>query len=102
MTKHEVLKLMQEVAREHGYNLSLEKLNDFLKIFDESYVRIGDELEFGETAYVGVVAVEKKKVEPREGTNILKGVETHWSKPARSKVQLKARPSFLKENEKEI
>ncbi|MDY4127624.1 hypothetical protein [Peptostreptococcus porci] len=102
MNKNMVLKTLQEVAKEHGFEITLMEADELIKVFTETYVAIGEEIEVGDKANVGAVVVEKKQTKPRKGTSTLGDKEVDWEVPAKIIIDLKAKTSFKKEHEIEI
>ena len=102
MNKNLVLKEMQSIAKEAGYDLTLAECEDFLKIMESTYATVGEKLEPGENANVGCIRVEKKETKERRGTSELNGKITEWVKPPSILIDLKAKASFKKEHITEI
>lgn len=102
MLKNDVLKVMQSIAKKKGYELTLQEVDEFLKIIEETYATVGEQLMPKESCNVGCIKVEKKEVKPRNGKSELNGKETTWSKPGLIKINLKAKDSFKKKHTTEI
>lgn len=102
MNKQEVMKEIQTIAKEHDFELTLKDVDELIKIFNETYVAIGEKLEEGTSANVGVVTVQKKRVAARSGVSKLGEEEKAWSTPEKIKIDLRAKASFVKANEQEI
>lgn len=120
MNKKDVIKVIQEIAKEYELvvpkkmelvegrelytigDLTQDDVDTLLKIFEDTFVALGEKLEIGESANVGVVKVTKKKVKERSGVSKLSEDEVEWTIPAKEKIVLAAKASFIKENEKEL
>lgn len=102
MNKTNVIKTIQEVAGEHDFKFTQEDINELLKIFEESYVKLAEELELGESVHVGCVKLSKKKMAKRQGTSKLGDKEVVWETPEKVKIVLSTKKSFEKEHEVEI
>lgn len=102
MNKTNVIKTIQEVAVEHDFKFTQEDINELLKIFEESYVKLAEELEVGESVNVGCVKLSKKKVAKRQGTSKLGNQEVTWKTPEKIKLILSTKKSFEKEHEQEL
>lgn len=102
MNKNEVLKVVKAIAKEHEFDCTLEDCNELIKIFTDVYTAVGEKLEVGQSANVGAVKVVKKEVAAKEGVSKLGEKEVHWKTNPKIKIDLKAKTSFIKENEKEI
>ena len=102
LTKNDILKLLQGVAEEHGFKMTLQECDEMLKVFEETYAKAGEQLEPKQSCNVGCVKVEKKEVKPRNGKSELNGNKIEWSKPGLIKISLKSKASFVKEHEIEV
>lgn len=102
LTKNDILKLLQGVADEHGFKMTLQECDEMLKVFEETYAKAGEQLEPKQSCNVGCIKVEKKEIKPRSGKSKLNGEETIWSNPGFIKINLKAKDSFKKEHTTEI
>lgn len=102
LNKNDVVKTIQEVAEKYDFKFLQKEVDTLIKIFNDTYVELGEKLEVGENVLVGVVKVSKKETKEQSGVSKLHGTETEWTVPAKEKIVLGAKTSFIKENEKEI
>lgn len=102
MNKTDVIKTIQSVSKEHGFDFTQKDVDTLLKIFEDTFVALGEKLEIGESVNVGVVKVSKKQTKERSGVSRLSEDKVEWTIPAKEKIVLAAKASFIKENEKEI
>lgn len=102
MNKVTVIKTIQGVAKEFGFDLTQDNVDDLLKIFTKTYEVLGEELEIGESVNVGCVKLSKKKVAKRQGTSKLGNQEVTWKTPEKIKLILSTKKSFEKEHEQEL
>ena len=100
ITKNDVLKTIQKVAKAHDFDLSLKEVDEILTILEESIVEVGNALEVGESANVACIKVAKKETKKRKGVSKLSDQEVEWEVPGKIKIVLSAKKSFEKENEK--
>ena len=100
MNKTEVVRLMQEIAKEKGIDVTQNEVKTLMEIFDETIAKVGETLEIGDSVNLGVVKVCKKKVAARSGVSKLEeGKEVPWKTPEKIKIVLSAKKSFEKETE---
>lgn len=93
MKKVEVIKLVQEKAREHGLELTQKDVGLFFDTIDDVVVEVFNQ---DEKATIGnSIKVEVKEYAARSGVTHLEGVEdTEWSTPACKKINIKVVKSF--------
>ncbi|WP_312286782.1 hypothetical protein [Terrisporobacter sp.] len=102
MNKTDVIKTIQGVSKEFGFDLTQDNVDDLLKIFAKSYEVLGEELEIGDSVNVGVTVLTKKKTKARSGVSKLGEQEMSWSVPEKIKLVISTKKSFEKEHEQEI
>lgn len=102
MNKNTVIKTIQGVSKEFGFELTQDNVDDLLKIFTKSYEVLGEELEVGESVNVGATVLTKKKTKARSGVSKLAEQEIQWSVPEKVKLIISTKKSFEKEHEVEI
>lgn len=93
MKKVEVIKLVQEKAREHGLELTQKDVGLFFDTIDDVVVEVFNQ---GEKATIGnSIKIDVKEYAARSGVTHLEGVEdTEWSTPACKKINIKVVKSF--------
>lgn len=93
MKKVEVIKLVQEKAREHGLELTQKDVGLFFDTIDDVVVEVFNQ---GEKANIGnSIKIDVKEYAARSGVTHLEGVEdTEWSTPACKKINIKVVKSF--------
>lgn len=93
MKKVEVIKLVQEKAREHGLDLTQKDVSAIFDALDDVIVEVFNQ---DEKATIGnAIKVESKKCAARSGRTNLEGVEeVEWSTPACKKINIKVVKSF--------
>lgn len=102
MNKNTVIKTIQGVSKEFGFELTQDNVDDLLKIFAKSYEVLGEELEISESVNVGATVLTKKKTKARSGVSKLGEQEINWSVPPKIKLVISTKKSFEKEHEQEI
>lgn len=102
MNKTTVIKTIQSVAKEFGFDLTQDNVDDLLKIFTKTYEVLGEELEIGESVNVGATVLTKKKTKARSGVSKLGEQEINWSVPEKVKLVISTKKSFEREHEVEI
>ena len=102
MNKNTVIKTIQSVAKEFGFDLTQDNVDDLLKIFTKTYETLGEELEIGESVNVGATVLTKKKTKARSGVSKLGEQEIEWSVPEKVKLVIGTKKSFEKDHEVEI
>lgn len=102
MNKNTVIKTIQGVSKEFGFELTQDNVDDLLKIFAKSYEVLGEELEINESVNVGATVLTKKKTKARSGVSKLGEQEIEWSVPEKIKLVISTKKSFEKEHEQEI
>lgn len=106
MLKGDILKTFQKIAKEEGYDLSLEKVEELIKVFDDTIIDIAGRLEKKEngkydTANLGCVVITNKERDARKSdTCELTG--KGWSTPAKKIMSLKLKKSVEKDTSVEI
>lgn len=93
MKKNEVVKLLQEIAKSHGLELTKNDIFAILDSIDDLIVEIFNREE---KANIGnAIKVEVKEYSSKSGKTALPGQETvEWSIPACKKVNIKTVKSF--------
>lgn len=89
--KINVIKTMQGKLEEKGLKVSQAETKEILKAMEETVAEVGKNLEVGETGVVGCLSLKRKDVAARTGVTKLRDVETEWSTPAHTKVDVKLR-----------
>lgn len=102
MNKVTVIKTIQGVAKEFGFDLTQDNVDDLLKIFTKTYEVLGEELEIEESVNVGATVLTKKKTKARSGVSKLGKQEINWSVPEKVKLVISTKKSFEKEHEVEL
>lgn len=102
MNKNTVIKTIQGVSKEFGFDLTQDNVDDLLKIFTKTYEVLGEELEIGESVNVGATVLTKKKVAARKGVSKLGGQEVEWETPEKVKLVISTKKSFEREHEIEL
>lgn len=102
MNKNTVIKTIQSVAKEFGFDLTQDNVDDLLKIFTKTYEVLGEGLEIGESVNVGATVLTKKKVAARKGVSKLGGEKIEWETPEKVKLKISTKNSFEKDHEVEI
>ena len=102
MNKTTVIKTIQGVAKEFGFDLTQDNVDDLLKIFTKTYEVLGEKLEIGESVNVGATVLTKKKVAAKKGVSKLSGQEIPWETSEKVKLMISTKKSFEKEHEVEI
>lgn len=109
MNKQEVSKLMQSIAKEQGFELTLKDVDALIKIFNDVILTIGENVEKKEngkgynTINLGCVSITRKERKAREGkVKFKEGEDIDWTTPGREVISLKLKKSFEKEHEEII
>lgn len=102
MNKTDVIKTMQGVSKEFGFDFTQDNIDELLKIFTKTYEILGEELEIGESVNVGATVLTKKKVAARKGISKLGGQEVEWETPEKVKLIISTKNNFEKKHEMEL
>lgn len=102
MNKNDVLKVYQEVLKEHGFECNLLEADELVKALGDTIEKLGEQLECEESCNMGCLKIEKKLRKSRTQKTVLNGVETEWTSPAKELISIKAKKSFENETSKEV
>lgn len=99
--KVNAVKTFQKVAKEWDYDLSQREVKEMFKIFEETIVRMAEELEDQEKVNLGCISITKKERDAKQMKNNLKDGEI-IDVPAKEVVIIKGKQSLLDKLEKEL
>lgn len=107
MLKGDVLKIFQKIAKGVGYDLSLEQVNELIKVFDDTIVETANKLEKKsndkyDTANLGCVTITKKERKGRKDSSELGGKIVDWETPDKEIISLKLKKSVEKDTSVEL
>lgn len=107
MLKGDVLKVFQKIAKEVGYDLSLEQVNELIKVFDDTIIETANKLEKKsndkyDTANLGCVTITKKERKGRKDSSELGGKIVDWETPDKEIISLRLKKSVEKDTSVEL
>ena len=97
LNKTEVVKIMQRISKEKGFDLTQGDIKEIIDIIDETIVKVGEQLEVGESSNVGCVVVSKAFVKGRTGKSALPGRDEEWTSKDKEVLKLKLKESVKKD-----
>lgn len=105
MSRTDVLRLFKKILEDKGYKYTQKELDVVLRGLDDLLGELGENLDVGDSVFVGAIKVSKIKVKPRKGKLMAElapeGKELEWENPGKIRVKLSARESFIERHEKE-
>ena len=105
MSRTDVLRLFKKILEDKGYKYTQKELDVVLRGLDDLLGELGENLEVGDSVFVGAIKVSKVKVKPRKGKLMAElapeGKELEWENPGKIRVKLSARDSFIRQHELE-